>query len=626
MAWLRAPVVLFLLGLFAIGAVTASALVMRSVVRESDQALERSAFDLGDAERLRSLRERVSRKTRTFLLTGEARYLRDLREADAAWRAQLTTRRAAAQTPAERSLLDRLQASEDARRQVTERLVERREKGAVDEALIHSFDSDLQPIADVLDATLAGLVDHHQHKVAAARAEAAGKSTRAVHMIWIAAALAVLVAAVSSAALARTLRRIEGRAERTRRHLAAIVESSEDAVYSKDLDGRILSWNRSAERVFGYVPDEIIGHHVSELAPPELADDIAKILDQIRAGRAVPHLETLRRAKDGRLIDVVLAVSPIHGEAGQVVGAAIIARDVTEERRLRRERDRFFELSLDMVCIAGTDGFFRQLNPTFEAVLGHSRAELLERSFFEFVHPDDFKATVNVLEELANGKPTVDFENRYRCSDGSYKWLSWHATPEEDGTVYALARDVTERKANQERLAAMAEDLRAMALVDDLTGLHNRRGFNILVEQELKRVRRSRQKATFIFADVDGLKQINDKLGHEVGDRAICDAAVALRSAFRKSDIVARLGGDEFVVMCTDGAIEPAAPLARLDEAIRQYNSSIPARPFTLAISVGSTVHDPEQPESVDAILKRADQLMYEHKARRKAAARMSAH
>ena len=622
MAWLRAPIALFLLALVAIGAVTTAAVVMRGVVRRSDDTLERAALDLGDAERLRSLRERVSRKTRAFLFTGEQRYLHELREAEDASRQLLATRWAAARAAKELELLDRLHQQEQSRRYTTDRLIQDRRSGALADPLIKVLEAELQPIVDSLDATIGSLVEFHQANVAATRTRSTATTFRAVLVVWLATGLAVIVAALSSLALARTLRRMEGRAERTRRHLAAIVESSHDAVYSKDLDGNILSWNRGAERVFGYTPEEVIGQHVSMLVPPELAEDIPKILAEIRAGRAIPHLETLRRTKDGKLFDVVLAVSPVNDESGRVAGAAIVTRDVTDERRLRRERDRFFELSLDMVCIAGTDGYFRQLNPTFELVLGHTREELMERSFFEFVHPADFKPTLAVLEKLAQGESTIDFENRYRCKDGSYKWLSWHATPGGDGSIYALARDVTERRATQERLAAMAEDLRVMAVVDELTGLHNRRGFNILVDQELKRARRGRQKATFFFADVDGLKQINDALGHEFGDRAIRDAASALRSVFRKSDIVARLGGDEFAILCTDGAIEPTAPVTRLDEVIHQYNALTPPRPFTLSISIGCTSHDPEQTESLDTILKRADKKMVENKARRKAVVR----
>jgi diguanylate cyclase (GGDEF)-like protein/PAS domain S-box-containing protein len=259
------------------------------------------------------------------------------------------------------------------------------------------------------------------------------------------------------------------------------------------------------------------------------------------------------------------------------------------------------------------------LNPAFETVLGYSRYELLDEPFLVFVHSDDREKTVNEVARLARGEPSIDFENRYRCKDGSYRWLSWHASPERNGMIYAVARDVTERKATQERLAQMTEELRVMAVVDELTGLHNRRGFNILAEQELIRVQRQRQKAVFFFADLDGLKQINDKLGHELGDRAIRDAGVTLRAAFRKSDIVARLGGDEFVVLCGDAA-DTSVPLARLEGMVRDYNSATPRKPFTLSISIGSTRYDPEQPESLESVLKRADAVMYEQKRLRKAA------
>jgi diguanylate cyclase (GGDEF)-like protein/PAS domain S-box-containing protein len=289
---------------------------------------------------------------------------------------------------------------------------------------------------------------------------------------------------------------------------------------------------------------------------------------------------------------------------------------------LERERDRFFDLSIDLVCIAGTDGYFKQLNPAFEVVFGYTREELLGKPFIEFVHPDDREATLKQVEGLSAGRPSIDFENRYACKDGSYRWLSWHASPEPGGAIYAVARDITERRAQQEKLAALTEELRVMAVVDELTGLHNRRGFHLLAEQHLKHAQRSRKKATFFFADLDGLKQINDQLGHEVGDRALREAASVLAAAFRKSDIVARLGGDEFVVLATDaddGQVQPL--LDRVQELVRRFNCTKPLPPFSLAVSIGSTVYDPEQPESLDTVLKRADQMMYEQKVRRKAAA-----
>ena len=288
--------------------------------------------------------------------------------------------------------------------------------------------------------------------------------------------------------------------------------------------------------------------------------------------------------------------------------------------RLRRERDRFFEMSIDMICVAGTDGYFKQLNPAFESILGYSRSELLGKPFMDFVHPDDRAATMNEVKNLARGETTIGFENRYRCKDETYKWLSWDASPEATGNIYAVARDVTERRATQEKLASLNEELRVMAGVDELTGLHNRRGFNLLADQELKLAHRQERKALFFFADLDGLKRINDEHGHDVGDTAIRDAGHLLRAAFRKSDIVARLGGDEFVVLVTDTATDTdEALIRRVHEMVSEYNSQCPARSFKLAVSIGSTIHDPRTSETIDVILKRADEMMYAQKARHRA-------
>lgn len=108
------------------------------------------------------------------------------------------------------------------------------------------------------------------------------------------------------------------------------------------------------------------------------------------------------------------------------------------------EYEKFFSLSFDMLCIAGTDGYFKELNPAFEKVLGYTRAELISKPFLEFIHPDDLQVTLNVVAELSEGKPTINFRNRYYCKDGSLKVLDWTAAPDpETGMIYAVAKDFT---------------------------------------------------------------------------------------------------------------------------------------------------------------------------------------
>ncbi len=160
-------------------------------------------------------------------------------------------------------------------------------------------------------------------------------------------------------------------------------------------------------------------------------------------------------------------------------------------------------------------------------------------------------------------------------------------------------------------------ELRAMALVDPLTGLYNRRGFYALAEQQLRMAGRTGRGLLLFFADMDGLKQINDTAGHVEGDRALQAVAEVLQRAFRASDIVARLGGDEFAVLAID-APENAAEIltARLLESLNMRNTRRDL-PETLSLSLGLARYDPALPCSLDDLVTRADALMYAHKRRK---------
>jgi PAS domain S-box-containing protein len=134
------------------------------------------------------------------------------------------------------------------------------------------------------------------------------------------------------------------------------------------------------------------------------------------------------------------------------------------------ELQRLFDLSIQMLCIAGTDGYFKRLNPAFEKTLGYSNEELQSKPFIDFVHPDDREATARELQKLSDGEPTAYFENRYRCKDGSYRWLAWSSSPQHNGHLFASAVDITKRKRAEKLFHGLLEAAPDAMIVADQTG------------------------------------------------------------------------------------------------------------------------------------------------------------
>ena len=160
--------------------------------------------------------------------------------------------------------------------------------------------------------------------------------------------------------------------------LAAIVESSDDAIIAKDLDGTILSWNRGAERIYGYAAAEIVGRPIHILIPRDHPDELPRILERINAGERVDHYETVRVAKDGRLINISLTVSPIRDRAGKIAGASAIARDITTQKqdidRLRESEARLRSIvdsAVDAIVVIDSHGRIEALNGATVRLFGH---------------------------------------------------------------------------------------------------------------------------------------------------------------------------------------------------------------------------------------------------------------
>jgi diguanylate cyclase (GGDEF)-like protein/PAS domain S-box-containing protein len=173
--------------------------------------------------------------------------------------------------------------------------------------------------------------------------------------------------------------------------------------------------------------------------------------------------------------------------------------------------------------------------------------------------------------------------------------------------IQAFVRDITDRK-------RMEESIRALIITDSLTGLYNRRGFLTLAEQQLRIAERTGSRVLLLFADLDGMKQINDHLGHAKGDEALIEGADVLKAVFRESDILARVGGDEFAVLALGSSREDSDILKdRLQQQMDLHNSR-GGRDYHLSISIGIAYKESDSSVSIDELMSRADALMYEHK------------
>jgi diguanylate cyclase (GGDEF)-like protein/PAS domain S-box-containing protein len=264
----------------------------------------------------------------------------------------------------------------------------------------------------------------------------------------------------------------------------------------------------------------------------------------------------------------------------------------------------------DVVIIYDIDGRYIKIAPTNPTKFTHSPDEMLGKSLHEILPKEPADAILTMIrhsirnDQVANGEYSLQIDGKETTFSASASRLS-------ETTAIMVAHDITERK-------RMEQEIRNLSLTDALTGLYNRRGFSLLADHETKLSHRIKRSMVLFFGDVDGLKKINDALGHAQGDLALQEVSAVLKETFRETDILARFGGDEFVALAVDAHLECADLLTgRIRHALEAHNQTAD-RPYQLSLSLGIARYNPEAPCTLSELIAQADDRMYQQKQEKK--------
>ncbi len=425
-------------------------------------------------------------------------------------------------------------------------------------------------------------------------------------------------------ALQRSIRFAMARneADVAQRRLAAIVESSDDAIVTMDLDARIISWNAGAERLFGYASDDAVGQPVAMLVPPDRAGEERALLARVLAGERVHNHVTSQVLRDGGSVDVSVTLSAVAAAQGSVIAVSAIVRDITASTRaaasLHAAQERFriaFEEAPIGMALIGLDRCFIEVNAAFGEITGYADGELEGSPTSILVPSDDPEhrgAAVTAL--LAGTTSRYSADRRLVHRAGHPIWVAMNVTcvrDHEGAPQHFLGQmqDITDRRRYEARLQHMADH-------DPLTGLLNRRAFERELRNHVQRGERYGRTGAALMIDLDHFKYYNDTLGHLAGDGLITRVAAALAARLRKSDVLGRLGGDEFAVILPNAGEQAARRVAgELLECVRGEGLIAPdGVRNVLTASIGVAFFDEEAGLQPEDVMVNADLAMYDAK------------
>jgi diguanylate cyclase (GGDEF)-like protein/PAS domain S-box-containing protein len=404
------------------------------------------------------------------------------------------------------------------------------------------------------------------------------------------------------------------RAEEALRRMAAMVSTSTDGIIAVDLNGLLVNWNLGAERMYGYSAQEIIGQHVGKIVPDGKSSELDDLLDRVRRGDAIEQIETVRKRKDGSLVEVSISFSPLTDANGRVVASAAIHRDISTARKaaeaLRASEERYrriVDTAYEGIWVIDGRNVTTFVNPRMAEMLGWTVDEMVGRPLFDFLDADAQAGFSERQPDRVKGL-SQHTEVRFTRKDGADCWTLLSIRPNLDQAGHyegalAMVMDITERRRDQKALEYQA-------LHDALTGLPNRLLLADHLSEALISARAAQQQVAVLIVDLDHFKEVNEAFGMEAGDRLLEQVGPRLRAEIRAEDMVARLSGDEFAVLMTNTDATAATVKAQCLLEALERPFEVEGQHLDVAISIGIAIF-PDDGDDANTLLRRADIALF---------------
>jgi PAS domain S-box-containing protein len=458
----------FFAALVILGIVGSAAYHTTNEYVETNRLVDRSHRVLADLAGLLGWTRVAESSRRAFVLTGEDDHLAEYETAlDAVRQTREALRLLAADSPQLEQRLRDLDPLLEKRLAALEESIGHRRRG-LDLTLQARFTEQGAALMEALETAVRN-IERIERDLLDSRTAMARETARRTKMtILLASLLALGVVGIALVQIRRDLgarARAEQALRKASEQIRDLYNHAPCGYHSLDADGVFVRINDTELDWLGYAREEIVGKkRFLDLITEESRNVFAENFPLFKQRGWVRDLEFQLVRKDGSTFPVLLSATAVRDDAGNFQMSRSVVIDLTELKRAEESLNRFFELSASMLCICGFDGVFRRLNAAWEKTLGYTAEELRKEPFLNFVHPDDRERTVAEFEKILGGQTTLNFENRYRASDGTYRWLLWSASPyRPDRVVYAAARDVTERKLAEDEIRALNRELEAFS-------------------------------------------------------------------------------------------------------------------------------------------------------------------